>query len=232
MEIAVCRALGGTSWTWGGRCVAYDDVDWMDRDFVQDAHWPLKHDELRPWYKRATEYMLCGSDQFSIPYNHQLSQGLTFDFVERWAREPKVILEHRDHLYQSARVKLSLSSTLTALNLSSGGDRVESLSVACPVFCISVRVCSASVSTRNGPVTVTAKKCILAMGGVETTRLLLHTQRDWPAHFGGANGPLGRYYMGHISGSRMLFLTIQKHFEISISNWMSRTKRTIAGGSC
>ena len=28
---AVCRALGGTSWTWGGRCVAYDDIDWVQR---------------------------------------------------------------------------------------------------------------------------------------------------------------------------------------------------------
>src|SRR5258707_560855 len=31
MELAVCRTLGGTSWTWGGRCVAYDEVDWLDR---------------------------------------------------------------------------------------------------------------------------------------------------------------------------------------------------------
>ena len=44
MELAVCRALGGTSWTWGGRCVAYDAVDWLNRDFVADAHWPMTHD--------------------------------------------------------------------------------------------------------------------------------------------------------------------------------------------
>jgi choline dehydrogenase-like flavoprotein len=184
MELAVCRALGGTSWTWGGRCVAYDDIDWMDRSYVADAHWPLKHDELRPWYRRAAEYLLCGNDQFSIPYRHELSHGLTLDFVERWARESRVILEHRDQLLQSTRIKLSLRSTVTAVNMSTGGDRVESL----------------TVSTPNGPVMVRAKKFILAMGGVETTRLLLHTQRNWPQHFGGVNGPLGRYYMGHISG--------------------------------
>ena len=38
------------------------------------------------------------------------------------------------------------------------------------------------------------------MGGVETTRLLLRTQQRWPAQFGGVDGPLGRYYMGHIAG--------------------------------
>ena len=38
------------------------------------------------------------------------------------------------------------------------------------------------------------------MGGVETTRLLLNVQQKWSRHFGGIDGPLGRYYMGHISG--------------------------------
>jgi choline dehydrogenase-like flavoprotein len=184
MEVAVCRALGGTSWTWGGRCVAYDNIDWVDRDFVADGRWPLKHDELRPWYERATEYLLCGSGQFSIPYHRQLAQGLTLDFVERWSRESRVILEHREHLVQSTKIRLSLTSTVTALNLNSAGDRVESV----------------TVDTSRGSVSVKAKRIILAMGGVETTRLLLHTQRNWPQHFGGVNGPLGRYYMGHISG--------------------------------
>ena len=67
MEIAVCRALGGTSWMWSGRCVAFDDVDWMPRDFVADARWPIRHDEIRPWYARASEYLLCGTEPFLVP---------------------------------------------------------------------------------------------------------------------------------------------------------------------
>jgi hypothetical protein len=184
MEIAVCRALGGTSWTWSGRCVAYDDIDWMQRDFVADACWPIGHDEIRPWYARAAEYLLCGNDTFSIPYKQKLSGGLTLDFVERWARESKVILEHRDHLLGSERINLSLKSTVTGLNLSADGQRVESL----------------DVSTPEGARTVKARRIVLAMGGVETTRLLLRTQQRWPGHFGGVDGPLGRYYMGHIAG--------------------------------
>jgi len=93
MEIAVCRALGGTSWTWGGRCVPFDDIDWMQRDFVADACWPIGHDEIRPWYARAAEYLLCGNDTFSVPYKQILTGGLTMDCVERWARESKTILE-------------------------------------------------------------------------------------------------------------------------------------------
>jgi choline dehydrogenase-like flavoprotein len=184
MEIAVVRALGGTSWTWGGRCVAYDDIDWMPRAFVADAHWPVTHNAIRPYYKRATEYLLCGSDVFTVPYNRPVAHGLTLEGVERWASEARVVLRHREKILQSEHIKLGLNSTVTALDLSPDGTRVESL----------------TVNTPDGIRTIKAKKFVLAMGGVETTRLLLHAQQRWPGHFGGADGPLGRYYMGHISG--------------------------------
>ena len=35
---------------------------------------------------------------------------------------------------------------------------------------------------------------------VETTRLLLWFQQKYTSHFGGVDGPLGRFYMGHLSG--------------------------------
>ena len=184
MEIAVVRALGGTSWTWGGRCVAYDDIDWMPRAFVADAKWPLAQAEIEPYYARAAEYMLCGSDEFTVSYRRKLSNELTLDRVERWARESRVILEHRERLLQSERIRLSLNSTVTGVNFSADGKRVESLTVTTP----------------EGVRTVRAKQFVLAMGGVETTRLLLHAQQGQPELFGGVDGPLGRYYMGHISG--------------------------------
>ncbi len=184
MALTVCRALGGTSWTWGGRCVGFDDVDFLDRGFVSDAHWPVTHNDLRPWYKPASKYLLCGDDTFAIPYPRKLTEGLTLDFVERWSREPRLILVHRDALLRSQLIRISLRSTVTGLSLTNDGQAVESLHVASP----------------NGPRTVRARQVILATGGVETTRLLLHFQRSHPQHFGGIDGPLGRYYMGHLSG--------------------------------
>jgi choline dehydrogenase-like flavoprotein len=187
MEIAVCRALGGTSWTWGGRCVPYDDIDWLPRDFVPDGRWPMTHDEIRPWYKQASEYLLCGSDNFDLPYRRKLTGGLTLNYVERWARESKVILEHRERLLASKHIHISLKTTVTALNLNPDAAQVESISVRTP----------------QGDRAVKAKQIVLAMGGVETTRLLLQTQNSSPAAqrtMGGGGGALGRYYMGHISG--------------------------------
>lgn len=184
MELAVCRALGGTSWTWGGRCVAFDEVDFLDRDFVPYAHWPITYEAIRPWYKLACKYLLCGDDSFAIPYSRRLTDGLTLDYVERWSTEPRLILVHRRALLRSPRVKISLRSTVTGLNLTNDGQTVDSLAVATP----------------NGCRTLKARQIILAAGGVETTRLLLYFQESYPRHFGGVDGPLGRYYMGHLSG--------------------------------
>lgn len=184
MDIAVVRALGGTSWTWGGRCVPFDPIDWMSREFVGDASWPISEEEIRPYYKRSAEYLLCGSDMFTVPYGRELTGGLTLDAVERWARNSRIIVEHRGRIAASKHIHLSLKSTVTSLNLSEDGSQVRCITVV----------------TERGLRKVKARRIVLAMGGVETTRLLLDTQRNWPTHFGGADGPLGRYYMGHISG--------------------------------
>jgi len=184
MEIAVVRALGGTSWTWGGRCVSFDEVDWKTRGFVADAEWPISGEEVRRYYRRAAEILLCGSDAFWVPYRQTLTNGLTLDGVERWSRTPQLMQEYRVPMLQSEAIALCLNSTVTELQLNPDGTAVEALRVATP----------------QGMRRVRARRVVLAMGGVETTRLLLHTQRQWPTLFGGTDGPLGRFYMGHISG--------------------------------
>jgi choline dehydrogenase-like flavoprotein len=77
-----------------------------------------------------------------------------------------------------------LRSTVVGLKVSEDGSRVESLQVATPA----------------GKRDVNARNFILALGGVETNRFLLSVQQRYPSLFGGTDGPLGRYYIGHLSG--------------------------------
>src|ERR1017187_3383666 len=186
MEIAVCRALGRTSWTWGGRCVPYDDIDFEPRAHVPGPGWPIGHDEIKPWYGKAAEYLLCGSDVFrSTPeFLHSLGADVSAAFLERWASEPRLALIHRARLEGSAGITLCLNSTAAGLGFGENGRTVVGVQVATPA----------------GRFTAKARDIVIAAGGVESTRLLLAVQRHWPNHFGGADGALGRYYMGHISG--------------------------------
>lgn len=186
MEIAVCRAFGGTSWTWGGRCVAFDEVDFAARAHVPYSGWPIGHGDIKPWYAKAAEYLLCGDGSFDSPPSHlrPLGTDVSADFQERWSTESRLALVHRKRIERSERITLYLNSTVIDLNFGDAGQRVESVVVA---------AC-------NGKARVKAREVILAAGGIETTRLLLAVQRRWADHFGGTGGPLGRYYMGHISG--------------------------------
>src|ERR1035438_1269783 len=214
MEIAVCRALGGTSWTWAGRCVPYDDIDFEPRSHVPGPGWPIGHDEVKPWYGKAAEYLLCGGDVFlstpeflhslgadvsaaseyllcggdvflSTPeFLHSLGADVSAAFLERWASESRLALVHRARLERSTGITLCLNSTASGLDFAENGRTVVGVQVATPA----------------GRLTAKARDIVVAAGGVESTRLLLAVQRHWPNHFGGADGALGRYYMGHISG--------------------------------
>ena len=186
MEIAVCRALGGTSWTWGGRCVAFDEVDFGPRAHVPHSGWPIVHDDVKPWYARAAEYLLCGDDMFYSRPRHLTSLGadVSVASLERWSTESRLALVHGKRIECSGRITLCLNTTVVDLDLGVDGRALETVLVAGP----------------GGTSRIKARTVVLAGGGVETTRLLLALQRRWPGHFGGTDGPLGRYYMGHISG--------------------------------
>jgi GMC oxidoreductase len=63
---------------------------------------------------------------------------------------------------------------------------------------------------------------VLAAGGLENTRLLLTTQRRYPRSFGGEDGPLGRYYMGHLYGSVADMVIHSSTLDSGIDYYLSR----------
>jgi hypothetical protein len=59
-------------------------------------------------------------------------------------------------------------------------------------------VCSLRLTSSD--VRPAARAFVLACGGLKNTRILLELQRTKPASFNGDEGPLGRFYMGHLTG--------------------------------
>lgn len=186
MELATCRGLGGTSWTWGGRCVPFDDIDFANRPYVPDSSWPLCHDDIRNWYPRAAEHLDCGAAEFEAAPAHAggLGPNVSADTLERWSRKPRLGSSLRSRIEASALITVCLGSTLVDLEMNEGVRAVE----------------AAVILSAGQRIKVRAKYFVLATGGIETTRLLLSVQERRPFLFGGLGGPLGRYYMGHISG--------------------------------
>ena len=198
LEVANCRALGGTSHWWGGRCVPLDTIDFETRPHVPEAVWPINYAELAQYYARAAAFFRCGPAVFSAvgPWQHLV--GLKFDELERWCPDPNMGRVHAGTLETSRMITVVLGATVNDMGFTPDRDKVTGVTVT------GHKRLSAALPSEDPPELITRQiptTCVVvACGGVQTPRLLLALQRRNPQLFGGADGPLGRYYMGHIAG--------------------------------
>jgi choline dehydrogenase-like flavoprotein len=185
MNVASCRALGGTSRWWGGRCVPFDDIDFTDRPYAPETAWPFSHDTIKPWYEQAVAFLDCGTAEFLAPHPDWVAlDGIKLEQLERWTPQIDMGMRHRKALEESSRISVLVDATVTDLSLSPDETRIEAISLA----------------SRSHRLQLPVKRCVLACGGLETTRLLLASKRKHPNSFGGSDSVLGHYYMGHMFG--------------------------------
>ncbi|MDE2364044.1 MAG: GMC family oxidoreductase [Hyphomicrobiales bacterium] len=186
MSIAAARRLGGTSNLWGGRSVPLDPVDFEPRAFACGARWPFAYEELEPWYRAACAYATCGEPLFESPFDgvSVVSDEFSLSRIERSSNRPRFQNAHSERLETSDLIDIRLGATIVDLTLGENG-RVSSCTIA-----------DAGGARRE----LEAERFVIAAGGLESARLLLLMQRRRPDLFGGAEGPLGRFYMGHVIG--------------------------------
>jgi choline dehydrogenase-like flavoprotein len=187
MSLAVCRALGGTSWLWGGRCVPMDPLDFEARSYLPDSGWRISEADVAPYYAGAARLLGCGPAVFSAEADIAEpleDRSLRIDRLERWTNEPNTA---RQPFLKTAPDSLTivLGATVVDLEFDLGAERVLGAVIA---------------SKGRREAFRSAKAFVIACGGLETARLLLNVQARLPRLFGGEQGALGRYYMGHLSG--------------------------------
>jgi choline dehydrogenase-like flavoprotein len=188
------KGLGGTSATWGGRCVMYDEADFVPRP-VYRGHCTWDEEllrELSPFATRAAEYFECNGGGFSLdessapPIAEGFKNGdFTDTNLERWSMPTRFGPRHREELKRFTN--LTVAYGLEAREFAPVGEdgTVETLTAR---------------DRRTGqPVTIRSKSFVVAAGGQESTRLLLRNPGLF-ARRGGVPDSLGRFYQSHISG--------------------------------
>jgi choline dehydrogenase-like flavoprotein len=186
MHYAVRRGLGGTSLLWGGRVVPFDDIDFASRPHVPSSGWPITAAEITPWHERAMPYLDAGEFRYSSPLSPAPAAGeARFDRLERWSNGRNLRRLHAAALERDEGLRITLGAVAVGIDIDAVSGAVSSLLVA----------------DRGGRVhRIGGRAFVLACGGLETTRLLLAARIHHPRLFGGANGILGRGYMGHVEG--------------------------------
>ncbi|HWP13448.1 MAG TPA: GMC family oxidoreductase [Ramlibacter sp.] len=190
------RCMGGSTATWGGRCVPFDPIDFEARSQVADSGWPLSFEDLRPFYPQANA--LAEAGRFSYDAADALGPGAPpmirgFDSalvgtssLERFSCPTHFGRRYARRLQFASDVNVLFGANCTALRLDAGGKTVDELEVR-------------TLAGRRFRVAV--RTAVLAMGGLETARLLLASRDVAPAGIGNHYDVVGRYYMCHIAGS-------------------------------
>jgi GMC oxidoreductase/FAD dependent oxidoreductase len=187
MDLAVQRRLGGASNLWGGRCVPMDALDFESRAILDLPAWPITAADLEPFLPLACDYLGCGNAIFesSIRGLNTSRPDFRFDRLERWSLRPNLRIAYLSELRESRNLTLCLLATAVGFEFDRDGF----------VRLVKLR------GPENAYAEVKPRHIVVAAGGLENTRLLLAAQQEAPRRFGGPDGPLGRYYMGHLDGS-------------------------------
>jgi choline dehydrogenase-like flavoprotein len=185
------RVLGGTTTRWGGQVLEIDEHVFSDRPGVQGGRWPFPKRELESAYKRASELegltgAQCEADaiwrQLGLA-QPQFGEELSSAF-SRWCPETNFARIHRRVLQQQAGLTVYLHANVCGLQLAADGQTVV----------------SARAATLTGKhVDFRARTFVLAMGGIETCRLLLQPMTTGCAPSWAASRWLGQHFQDHIS---------------------------------
>ncbi|MEJ1158837.1 FAD-dependent oxidoreductase [Prosthecomicrobium sp. N25] len=190
------RVLGGSTATWGGRCVPLDPIDFEARDWIPYSGWPIRYETVAAYYPDALALAEAGDCDYRPEtavdggmspmiegYRSEVfDQGnlerfsCPTDFGRRWA----------GRLAENPRLKVLLDANVTEIVTSPDGTRVDHLEIR---------------TLAGKAFTLAAARVVLATGGLEVPRLLLASRRYDPRGIGNARDWVGRTYMCHIAGS-------------------------------
>lgn len=185
------RYLGGTTNHWTGYCRPLDDLDFEPRPYLGLAGWPFARRELDPWYEQAVDVVRLASPHFDLPWwqeNHGLGDPLLVtELVDAPIFQVHLGFSfgsaYRAALEQAANVRVLLWANATRIGLSPDGSQVDQV----------------DAQTLSGVrLTVEADVYLVALGGIETPRLLLASNDIRPAGVGNGRDLVGRHFAEHL----------------------------------
>jgi choline dehydrogenase-like flavoprotein len=186
-----CRVLGGTTTRWGGQVLEIDEHVFGVRPAVPGSGWPFPKQELTQAYARAAQLEgLAGAEGDTTQIWRQLRLAppdLAPDLesaFSRWCPVTDFARLYRQELRRPDGLRVFLHAN--AIRLQLAADQQTLVSV--------------QARTLSGKqVDFRARFFVLAMGGIETCRLLLHPTAVEGTAPWDARGLVGRHYQDHIS---------------------------------
>ncbi len=192
------RTFGGSTYRWGSRSAPFQEIDMIHRPWLEAPHghngWPITRAALQPYYDRVPELQ-----NLHVPFDNENPPWEKFavtppklnpDTLRYGAFQfGKNLLfgeVYRAELKAAGNIDVLLHATVTRIAASARADHIDRL----------------DVSTDQGKrFTVTARRYVLATGGIENARLLLLSDDVMPMGLANTHDHVGRYFMEHPTAS-------------------------------
>lgn len=182
LEFTRRRQFGGSTATWFGRCYPLDDGDFEERKWLPYSGWPISADELRSFYEKANQLFELGRYEYhnKVQLNSNVLDLKKFHFSPPTRFGEK----YRDELRQAKNLQVFLHANAVHVQLDSNGKSTKQIN------CLTLQ---------KKAFLIKSKFFILALGGLETTRLLMVSNDVQKNGIGNDNDLLGRFFMEHVS---------------------------------
>lgn len=191
LDVPRLRYLGGTTGHWTGRVLHRDAADFVPRDDISLSGWPIREQALVPYQSDAAE--LLGTTRIRRSRRQADDTG-TIDIVTQHFSSSDAIFdlnkdEPRRFGAHFARALQDAADIDTLINANFVGFDVDGATG---------RMISAQVvGYDDARYTISADNFIMAMGGIENTRALLHLNDEYDNRFGNQGDMVGRCFMDH-----------------------------------
>ena len=191
------RRYGGTTTLWGGRCIPFDPIDFEARAYMPGSGWPFGLETLLPYYPLANAICEAGRYAYQAPeafpgrgmrpiISGFPENDFTTDGLERFSLPTDFGRRYRGKLAAAPNVRVLLNANCTEILTDEQGTTATGVAIR---------------TLAGKRMTVRARLVVLAVGGIETPRLLLNSRAKHPAGIGNRRDLVGRTYMCHIAGT-------------------------------
>ena len=192
LQAARLHYFGGTTGHWAGFCSTLDPIDFDKRDWVPHSGWPLRREELDPFYARAQPLLELGPYEYAAgdwqrrdPTLVPLPLDPRVMWTKMWQFSPPTRFgaRYRDAVIRARNVHLYTHANVCELEANESLGAVEGL----------------RVRTLDGKQhRARARYYVLACCSIQNARLLLASNRRTPTGLGNAHDLVGRFFMEHI----------------------------------
>jgi len=189
-----CRLhyFGGTTGHWAGWCSTFDAIDFEKRDWIPHSGWPIKREDLDPFYARAQKNVDLGPYNYSVEYWQKqdpsmiampLDKNVVWNKMWQFSPPTRFGEKYKDTIVNAKNIHLYTYANVVDIKANENISSVEEVTVK---------------NYAGKEHTVRAKYFVLACCSIQNARVLLASNQQAPKGLGNDNDLVGRFFMEHI----------------------------------